>query len=87
MTALRMALPGIVILAMGLAGCNAWQDRAEFAPPESRWPVTQPASNDKEGPPPAVRSIYCYRTLAAVDCYPAKQPQLYYDYSGSYPDD
>jgi hypothetical protein len=87
MTAFRMVLPGFALLALGLSGCNAWQDRAEFAPPESRWPVTEPSPIDKEGPPPAIRSTHCYRTLASVDCYPEKQPQRYSGYTGTYPED
>jgi hypothetical protein len=87
MTAIRMVLPGLALLAVGLSGCNAWQDRAEFAAPESRWTTSMSSPIDKEGPPPAIRSVHCYRTLASVDCYPAKQPDRSDGYTGTYPED
>jgi hypothetical protein len=86
MTAIRTVLPGLVVLAIGLSGCNAWQDRAEFAAPESRGTTTMTSPVDKEGPPPAIRAVHCYRTLATVDCYPEKQPDRYTGYTGTYPD-
>ena len=79
-----------------LAGCNAWQDRAEFAPPESRWPTQSPyavwpfggpSDTGINAPPPAVRAVHCYRTLASVDCFPEKQPDRYSTYTGTYPGD
>ena len=86
MTAIRIVLPGLIVLAMGLTGCNTWQDRAEFAAPQSRWTVSESSPIDKEGPPPAIRAVHCYRTLATVDCYPEKQPERYSGYTGTYPD-
>lgn len=85
MTANRTILLGLVVLAMGLGGCNAWQDRAEFAAPESRWTTTDSSPIDKEGPPPAIRAEHCYRTLASVDCFSDKQPDRYTGYTGTYP--
>lgn len=87
MTLRRSALPVLFALAVVLTGCNAWQNRAEFAPPESRWPESQPSPVGKEAPPPPIRTVHCYRTLAAVDCFPQKQPDRYSGYTGTYPDD
>ena len=77
---------------MLLPGCEAlsyqiwpYQHRAEFAPPQSRWPETLPSPQDKEAPPPAVAAVHCYRTLAAVDCYSQPQPDSSNRYSGTYP--
>lgn len=61
----------LLLPLVALAGCNVWQTRAEFAPPESRWPSTLPSPVAAEAPPPAVRVLYCYRTLGTVDCLPA----------------
>jgi hypothetical protein len=44
------------VLAAPLAGCNVWQDRAEFAPPQSRWPDTLPSPVAADAPPPPVRA-------------------------------
>jgi hypothetical protein len=75
-----------------LGGCEIlsyqvwpYQHRAEFAPPQSRWPETLPSPNDKNAPPPAVAKVHCYRTLGNVDCYTAAQPERYSRYSGAYP--
>jgi hypothetical protein len=76
---------GGTALLVALAGCNAWQDRAEFAPPQSRWPSTLPSPVAAEAPPPATRVQYCYRTLAAVDCFNAPQPDRASGYTGRYP--
>jgi hypothetical protein len=86
MTAIRTVRLGLIVLVVSLGGCNAWQDRAEFAAPQSRWTTTESSPIDKEGPPPAIRSVHCYRTLAAVDCYPDKQPDRYTGYTGTYPE-
>jgi hypothetical protein len=76
----------LVALAL-LAGCEVWpyQKRAEFAPPQSRWPETLPSPTDKHAPPPPVARVHCYRTLAAVDCYEQPRPDRHNQYSGPYP--
>lgn len=75
-------LPGCELLSY-----QVWpyQRRAEFAPPQSRWPDTLPSPVAKDAPPPAVATVHCYRTLAAVDCYSAPQPESGNRYSGTYP--
>jgi hypothetical protein len=93
-----LVLAGLVI---ALAGCNMWQNRAEFAPPSDRWPGTQwpqavlpadlPLSQHSSpiaatAPPPPIEIVHCYRTLAIIDCFAQWQPQRYYGYTGSYPD-
>ena len=80
----RVALPCVLLLAGLLGGCNVWQDRAEFAPPESRWPKDLPSPVAANAAPPALRTQYCYRTLATVDCFPEKQPGRSL-YTGAYP--
>jgi hypothetical protein len=83
----RVALAVLLsLLALDLCGCNAWQHRAEFAAPESRWGATQPSPVAADAPPPAVREQYCYRTLATVDCFTAKQADRYSGYTGTYPE-
>jgi len=72
-------------LVAPLAGCNVWQDRAEFAPPQSRWPDTQPSPAAADDPPPPVQVRYCYRSLATVDCFAEKQPGRAAQYTGRYP--
>jgi hypothetical protein len=67
-----------------LGGCNAWQTRAEFAPPQSRWPDTLPSPAAADAPPPPIREVHCYRTLAVVDCFAAPQPERS-GYMGRYP--
>jgi hypothetical protein len=68
-----------------LAGCNVWQDRAEFAPPQSRWPDTQPSPVKADAMPPPIPVSHCYRTLAAVDCFATPQPNRASGYVGTYP--
>jgi len=79
--------PSMLLVLALLAGCEVWpyQKRAEFAPPQSRWPDTLPSANDKNAPPPPVETVHCYRTLAAVDCYTTPQADQYSRYSGRYP--
>ncbi|HVM80547.1 MAG TPA: hypothetical protein VMU06_16110 [Stellaceae bacterium] len=80
----RRPLPLLVLLA-GLSACNAWQDRAEFAAPQSRWKATEPGAAAANAPPPAVPAQYCYRTLATVDCFTETQPSRVTGYTGTYP--
>jgi hypothetical protein len=92
-----------VLIALGIAaaGCNTWQNRAEFAPPSDRWPGTQwpqtvlppdlPLGQQTSpiaatAAPPPIDVVYCYRTLAIADCFAKKQPERYYGYTGTYPD-
>ncbi len=97
----RFAWPALVGLALALAGCNMWQNRAEFAPPENRRPGTQwpqailpkdlPFGSQTspiaaDAPAPPIDSIHCYRTLAVVDCFTTKQPERSTGYTGTYPD-
>jgi hypothetical protein len=80
---------GLVIfigLALLLAGCNAWQTRAEFAPPQSRWNSTDSSSANTEDAPPPIAQQYCYRTLARVDCFTEPKPDRVTGYNGLYPD-
>jgi hypothetical protein len=78
------AIAGLLLLA-GLGGCNVWQDRAEFAPPQSRWPDTLPSPVAADAPPPPRLVTHCYRTLASVDCYTQPQPERASGYTGTYP--
>jgi hypothetical protein len=71
---------------LALAGCNAWQNRAEFAAPQSRWPANLPSAVAADAPPPPLQAQYCYRTLAAVDCYTEARPDRITGYTGVYPD-
>jgi hypothetical protein len=73
-------------LAIPLAGCNVWQNRAEFAPPQARWPSTQPSPVSAEASPPPIPVQYCYRTLATVDCFSEAAPERITGYTGLYPD-
>ena len=75
----------ILVLAGLVAGCNAWQNRAEFAAPQSRWPSSQPGAVAANAPPPPIPAQYCYRTLAAVDCYTEARPDRITGYTGVYP--
>lgn len=77
--------PLLASLALLLAACNAWQSRAEFAPPQSRWPSSLPAAVSANAPPPPVPVEYCYRTLARVDCYSEAKPDRLTGYTGTYP--
>lgn len=96
----RAARLAVLAVVLALAGCNTWQNRAEFAPPPDRWPGTQwpqavlPADLAlgqqtspiaATAPPPPIEAVYCYRTLAIIDCFAEKQPQRYFGYTGSYP--
>lgn len=74
-----------LVLALSLAGCNAWQDRAEFAAPQSRWPSTYPSPVPANAPPPPIPVQYCYRTLARVDCFTEAHPDRIAGYTGVYP--
>jgi hypothetical protein len=73
-------------LAIPLAGCNVWQNRAEFAPPQSRWTTTQTSPVAVDAPPPPIPVQYCYRTLATVDCFNEAWPERITGYTGLYPD-
>jgi hypothetical protein len=84
MTRRPPALP-ILALAVLLAGCNVLQNRAEFAPPQSRWPSTLPGTASVDAPPPPISAQYCYRTLAAVDCFSEAKPDRVTGYTGLYP--
>jgi hypothetical protein len=81
----RAATIILIICAPLLAGCNVWQTRAEFAPPEYRWTSDQTSPVAADAPPPAIRTVHCYRTLANVDCFTAKQDDRYSGYTGTYP--
>jgi hypothetical protein len=75
----------ILGLALLLAGCNILQNRTEFAPPQSRWPSTLPGTTSVDAPPPPISAQYCYRTLAAVDCFSEAKPDRVTSYTGLYP--
>jgi len=75
----------LMLMMPALAGCNAWHDQAEFAPPMSRWPATLPSPTAADAPPPPTRAVYCYRSLASVDCFNQKQENRYMSYMGVYP--
>jgi hypothetical protein len=72
-------------LSIALGACNAWQDRAEFAPPQSRWRSSEPSPVAADAVPPAVPMQYCYRTLASVDCFTEPQPARATGYTVQYP--
>jgi len=76
----------LIALLLSLAGCNAWQNRAEFAAPQSRWPANYPSPVPANAPPPPIPVRYCYRTLAAVDCFAEARPDRIAGYTGVYPD-
>jgi hypothetical protein len=89
MTLASMTRPAIlraVSLALLLAGCNILQNRAEFAAPQSRWPASLPATSAVDAPPPPIGARYCYRTLAAVDCFSEAKPDRVTAYTGLYPE-
>jgi hypothetical protein len=73
-------------LAVLLCGCNAWQTRAEFAPPQSRWTTSGTSPVAANAPPPPIAEQYCYRTLATVDCFTAPEPSRITGFTGLYPD-
>jgi hypothetical protein len=79
------ALAVLSLVGVTLAGCNAWEDRAEFAAPQSRWPADQPSSRLANAPPPPIPAQYCYRTLATVDCFAEAKPDRVTGYTGVYP--
>ncbi len=85
----RIRRPALLTLGAAglllLAACNAFQDRAEFAPPQSRWPAST-ARADVNAPPPPVPAQYCYRTLATVDCFAQPKPDRVTGYTGTYPE-
>ena len=70
---------------VALAGCNAWQNRAEFAAPQSRWNASQSSPVAADAPPPPIPAQYCYRTLAEVDCYTEARPDRIAGFTGVYP--
>ena len=75
----------VIMLAAFLAGCNAWENRAEFAAPQSRWPTNLPSPVPANAPAPPIPVQYCYRTLASVDCYTEARPDRITGYTGVYP--
>jgi len=83
----RRPIPPLLVLAsLLLAGCNAWQTRAEFAPPQSRWSASEPSTRGRDDPPPPIPAQYCYRTLATVDCFAETKPDRVTGFTGLYPD-
>ena len=82
----RPILPAIVLASLLLGGCNAWQTRAEFAAPQSRWNASQPSPAGINDPPPPIAAQYCYRTLATVDCFNEARPDRVTGFTGLYPD-
>jgi hypothetical protein len=87
MTSFRTVSLLLIVCAPLLAGCNVWQTRAEFAAPENRWTSDHASPVAVDAPPPAIRTVHCYRTLAVVDCFAAKQDDRYSGYTGAYPTD
>lgn len=82
----RSILPSVAVACLLLGGCNAWQTRAEFAAPQSRWNASQPSPAGRDDAPPPIAAQYCYRTLAVVDCYNEPAPDRVTGFSGLYPD-
>jgi hypothetical protein len=76
----------IVLSLLTLSACNAFQNRAEFAAPQSRWKETEPSSAQADAAPPPIPQQFCYRTLATVDCFNHAQPERITGYTGLYPD-
>lgn len=76
----------LLLVALLVGGCNAWQNRAEFAAPQSRWPANLPSPLAADAPPRPIQAQYCYRTLAMVDCYTEAHPDRLAGYTGVYPD-
>lgn len=85
MTSIRRARLLLAVLPL-LAGCDIWQNRAEFAPPDTRWNAEEPSPMAKDAPPAATATEHCYRTLAEVDCFTARQANRAAAYTGSYPE-
>ncbi len=83
---LRSYVLSLITLGLLLGGCTAWQPRAEFAPPQSRWNDSQPSPAGRNDAPPPIPAEYCYRTLASVDCYSEAKPNRVTGYTGLYPD-
>ena len=71
---------------VALSACDAFQNRAEFAAPQSRWKETEPAPAQADATPPPIPEQYCYRTLADVDCFSHAQPERVTGYTGLYPE-
>jgi hypothetical protein len=82
-----MSRSASLALLLLLGACNAWEDRAEFAAPQSRWKSTEPSPVAANASPPTVPVQYCYRTLATVDCYTQSHPDRLTGYTGQYPGD
>ncbi|MGO8915994.1 MAG: hypothetical protein ACLQJR_08805 [Stellaceae bacterium] len=82
----RSILLSVTVASLLLGGCDAWQTRAEFAPPQSRWDASQPSPAGKDDPAPPIAAQYCYRTLARVDCYTEAKPDRVTGFTGLYPD-
>ncbi|HZB90504.1 MAG TPA: hypothetical protein VE397_03620 [Stellaceae bacterium] len=83
---MRAMLWPFALVCLLLAGCDAWQTRAEFAPPQSRWNSSQPSPAGVNDKPPPIPAQYCYRTLANVDCYSEAVPSRITGFTGLYPD-
>lgn len=75
----------VIALIALLTGCNAWQNRTEFAAPQNRWPANYPSPVLANAPPPPIQVQYCYRTLASVDCFTEARPDRITGYTGVYP--
>ena len=75
-----------VLSLLALAACNTFQDRAEFAAPQSRWKDSEPSAVKADAGPPPIPEQYCYRTLATVDCFAHAEPERISGYTGLYPD-
>ena len=65
----RMAVLAVVTAAVSIGGCNPF---SPFAPTETELLTADyvPRNSFPPGPP-----VYCYRTLAEVDCYRSLQPE------------
>jgi len=84
-----MSLRALALVASAvvlLSGCDAWQNRAEFAAPQSRWNASEPSPVAVDAPPPPIPEQYCYRTLATVDCFSSPEPSRITSFTGLYPD-
>ena len=82
----RTCSAAALLAALALASCNVWQNRAEFAAPQSRWTANWPSPVAADSPPPPVPVQYCYRTLASVDCFTEPKPERITGYTGTYPE-
>jgi hypothetical protein len=95
--ALSRVLLAATPLVAGLGGCGYVEgylptsaelfgaNRAEFAAPQSRWPDTLPSPVAADSPPPPRPIVYCYRTLAQVECYNAPDADRASGLTGVYP--